>query len=76
MNFWGGIYDKKLFSILMAFCLCTLLFVCGSASTATVEEPEVLSVDAQASVVNLKTDRMENPVVLDDLTPSFSWQME
>ncbi|MCR5545673.1 MAG: glycoside hydrolase family 78 protein [Lachnospiraceae bacterium] len=64
----------------LAVCLlaAVVLSSVGCQSATKDEEVaaiELLEVDAKASVVNLKVDGIENPLGLDDETPSFSWQM-
>ncbi len=45
------------------------------SQAVTLAEAELLSVDAKAQIVTLKTDGVTDPVGLDDETPAFSWQM-
>lgn len=46
-----------------------------SAIQCEVPEVKLLSVDANASIVDLKADGLANPIGLDDTTPDFSWKM-
>ena len=46
-----------------------------SAILCEVPEVELFSVDANASIVDLKTDGLVDPIGLDDTTPVFSWRM-
>ncbi|MCR4673974.1 MAG: glycoside hydrolase family 78 protein [Lachnospiraceae bacterium] len=64
----------------VALCLLATLVLtasgCGTTKNEEVAEVELMEVNAEANIINLKVDGIENPLGLDDETPSFSWQME
>ena len=80
---------KKIAMVLIGALMAVSLGACSSQATEEskkgdavsailpdVAEVELLSVNSEASIAEMKTDGMENPTGLDDETPAFSWKME
>ena len=68
---------RKLVAAAMAGAMVFGLGGCGQTTLSQTSEPiEFMSVDAQAQIVNLKTQGMTDPLGIDAAAPSFSWQMQ
>jgi len=75
---WGALLLAVLLTLNLAGCGQSGNSFDGSKSAILNEVAEVerLSVNAEATIYDLKTDGMTNPLGLDDETPAFSWKMQ